>query len=52
MNNIYKVKEASLMVEKKLIFLVLPYLGSVSIQTRMGEIVEFIKNILKSYVLS
>ena len=34
MDNIHVVKETTLTVEKKLFVLVLPYLGSISLQTR------------------
>ena len=45
MDNIYAVKEATLTVEKKPLVLVLPYLGSISLQTRT-KLEKSLKNIL------
>ena len=45
MDNIHVVKETTLTVEKKSLVLVLPYLGSVSLQTRT-KLKKLLKNIL------
>ena len=48
MNNIYVLKETTLTVEKKLLVLVLPYLGSISLQTR-SKLKKSLKNILNCW---
>ena len=45
MDNIHVVKETTLRVEKKLLVLVFPYLGSISLQTRT-KLKKSLKNIL------
>ena len=45
MDNIHLVKETTLTVEKKPLVLVLPYLGSISLQTRT-KLKKSLKNIL------
>ena len=45
MENLHVVKETTLTVEKKLLVLVLPYLGSLSLQTRT-KLKKSLKNIL------
>ena len=45
MDNIHIVKETTLTVEKKPLVLVLPYLGSISLQTRT-KLKKSLKNIL------
>ena len=45
MDNIHGVKETTLTVEKKPLVLVLPYLGSISLQTRT-KLKKSLKNIL------
>ena len=45
MDNIHVVKETALTVENKSLFLVLPYLGSISLQTRT-KLKNSLKNIL------
>ena len=45
MDNIHVVKETTLTVEKKPLVLVLPYLGSISLQTRT-KLKKSLKNIL------
>ena len=50
MDNIHVVKETTLTVGKKPLVLVLPYLGSMSLQTRV-KLKKSLKNILNCYKL-
>ena len=45
MDNVHVVKETTLKIEKKSLVLVLPYLGSISLQTRT-KLKKLLKNIL------
>ena len=50
MDNIHVVKETTLPVEKKPLVVVLPYLGSISLQSRT-KLKKSLKNILNFYKL-
>ena len=50
MDNIHVVQETTLTVEKKPLVLALPYLGSISLQTRT-KVKKSLKNILNSCIL-
>ena len=50
MDNIYAVKGTTLTVEKKPLFLVLPYLGSIFLETRT-KLKKSLKNILSCFKL-
>ena len=46
MDNIHVVKRTTLTVEKKPLVIVLPYLGSISLQTILTKLNKSLKNIL------
>ena len=51
MDNIHVVKETTLTVEKKPLVLVLPYLGSISLQTKLKKSLKSILNCCKLQIV-